>query len=393
MNINMKATPFVGLALSIYGGNKKMEDNNNENRLICSHCGAVIGPDEDYETINGQVVCSDCVERYATRCDRCDTLLWSDDSYGDEYTTLCASCYHNHYVRCCCCDALLHEDDAYNIDGDSYCSECYHDEIDKNRSIHDYGWKPEPIFYGDSRRYFGVELEIDGAGKDSDNADEILATANSGAEHIYIKGDGSLDDGMELVTHPMSLDYHKNFCWEEIMRKAIYLGYRSHQTSTCGLHIHVNRSCFGDTQEEQELVISHILFFVEKHWAELLKFSRRSEYSINRWACRYGYEKSGKDILDKAKKGCQGRYAAVNVMNYSTVEFRLFRGTLKYNSLIAALELVDTICDVAITTSEEEIANMSWSDFVSKITEPELIHYLKERRLYINDVIETQEDM
>ena len=43
---------------------------------------------------------------------------------------------------------------------------------------------------------------------------------------MYIKGDGSLDDGMELVSHPMSLDYHKNYQWEEIMEKAISLGYR-----------------------------------------------------------------------------------------------------------------------------------------------------------------------
>ncbi len=118
-------------------------------------------------------------------------------------------------------------------------------EVDRNRSIHDYGYKPEPIFYGDSKRYFGVELEIDGAGKDSDNADELLSIANKDEEHIYIKGDGSLDDGMELVTYPMSLDCHKDFQWDEIMKKAIYLGYRSHQTSTCGLHVHVNRDCLG----------------------------------------------------------------------------------------------------------------------------------------------------
>ena len=365
-----------------------------ENRMTCFRCGAEINEGDDFETLNGQILCADCVERCTITCDRCGETILSDDSYGDDYTTLCASCYHNHYVRCCCCDALLHEDDAYSIDGDSYCSECYHDEVDKSRSIHDYGYKPDPIFYGeDSDRYFGVELEIDGAGKDSDNADELLAIANREHEHIYIKGDGSLDDGMEIVTHPMTLSYHKDFCWQEIMTKAISMGYRSHQTSTCGLHIHVNRSCLGETTDEQELVISHILFFVEKHWAELLKFSRRSEYSINRWAARYGYEKTGRDILEKAKKGNFGRYAAVNFCNYATIEFRLFRGSLKYNTLIAALELVDAICDVALNMSEDEIANQSWSEFVSQIREQELITYLKERRLYVNELTENEEDL
>ena len=226
-----------------------------------------------------------------------------------------------------------------------------------------------------------------------DNADELLLIANRNDEHIYIKGDGSLDDGMEIVTHPMSLNFHKQFQWEDIMKKAIYLGYRSHQTSTCGLHVHVNRSCLGDSREEQDEVISRILYFIEHHWNEMLKYSRRSEYSMNRWAARYGFEKTGREILDKAKKGNNGRYAAVNLMNYATVEFRLFRGTLKYNTLIAALELVNDICDLAITLTDEGIANMSWSEFVDTVKEPELIQYLKERRLYINEEIETQEDM
>jgi len=264
-----------------------MEKEQDENVRYCSCCAAQINEDDDFEVVNGEVVCEECYEHHTTVCDRCGSVIWSADSYGDEYTNLCSSCYHNHYVRCCCCDALLHEDDAYNLEGDSYCGECYRDEVDKCRSIHDYGWKPEPIFYGDdSSRYFGVELEIDCAGKDSDNADEILSIANKENEHIYIKGDGSLDDGLEIVTHPMSLEYHKQFCWQEIMSKAISMGYRSHQTSTCGLHVHINRSCLGDTQEEQDHVISHILYFVEKNWNELLKFSRRSEYSMNRWASR-----------------------------------------------------------------------------------------------------------
>ena len=80
-------------------------------------------------------------------------------------------------------------------------------------------------------------------------------------------------------------------------------------------------------------------------------------------------------------------------MNYSTIEFRLFRGTLKYNTLIAALELVNSICDLAVNLTDEGITNMSWSEFVDSIKEPELVQYLKERRLYINEEIETQEDI
>ena len=199
---------------------------------------------------------------------------------------------------------------------------------------------------------------------------------------------------MEIVSHPMTLDYHANeMNWEAVLKESLRLGYRSHQTSTCGLHIHVNRRSFGDCPEEQDDVISRILYFVENHWNELLKFSRRSESAMNRWASRYGYESTPKAIMDKAKKGCYGRYTAINLCNYHTVEFRLFRGTLKYNTLIATLQLVNEICNVAVSMSDEELQKLSWSEFVESIKVDELIQYLKERNLYINDKITTMEEM
>ncbi len=131
-----------------------------ENKLICENCGCVIDTD-DYSEVNGQVICYDCIESETTLCDCCGTRIFNDDVYGDDYTTLCPYCYNNHYTRCCCCDALLYEDDAYHLDDEDYCRECYNDECDKFEYIHEYGYKPEPKFYGCSERYFGIELKID----------------------------------------------------------------------------------------------------------------------------------------------------------------------------------------------------------------------------------------
>ena len=140
-------------------------------------------------------------------------------------------------------------------------------------------------------------------------------------------------------------------------------------------------------------MIGRILFLIEKHWNEIFTFSRRSTYNMNRWSARYGYEKTGQEILKKAKHSDHGRYSAVNLCNYSTIEFRLFRGTLKYNTFIATLQFVDTICDVALSMSQVELEELSWSELVSNITYPELIQYLKERRLYINEEISAEEDV
>ena len=165
------------------------------------------------------------------------------------------------------------------------------------------------------------------------------------------------------------------------------------QRGTCGLHVHINRSAFGETEYEQEPAIARILYFVEKHWEELLKFSRRTPRQLERWASRYGYKDRPKDILDHAKKGYGGRYSSVNLENRATIEFRIFRGTLKFNTLIATLQLVNRICDVALSLSDEELQAMSWTTFVSGCQEKELVQYLKERRLYVNEPITTEEEI
>ncbi len=155
-------------------------------------------------------------------------------------------------THCHSCDTLICNNDSYEFECEDYCGECYDDVRYGNSSIKEYNYKPEPLFYGADTFYLGVELEVDCEGKDGENADDILYIGNKSNECIYIKSDGSLDDGFEIVSQPMTLEYHKKYQWNDILKKAVNLGYRSHQTSTCGLHIHVNRNAFGDNQSEQE---------------------------------------------------------------------------------------------------------------------------------------------
>ena len=355
----------------------------------CSICGS-LHPMNELTEFDGSHLCDICLHTETTRCQRCGERIWTDDNTGDSDTPLCRHCYDRYYTTCEDCGRVIHYDDAYYESDDDDEPRCYscHCRLAGQSTIHDYYYKPEPEFYGQGSRYFGVELEIDGAGESRLNASKILSVANAEQEHIYIKHDGSLNDGFEIVTHPMTLDYHLNqMPWAAILAKAKELGYKSHQAGTCGLHIHVNRSAFGNTEEERDAVIARILYFFEKHWEELLKFSRRSHKQLRQWANRYGLKEQPKDILDHAK-GDQERYTCVNLTNYRTIEFRMFRGTLKLNTLIATLQLIDRICDVALYFTDEEIKNMSWTTFVAGCAHlPELVQYLKERRLYVNEPV------
>lgn len=363
---------------------------------FCARCGVLIEDGESYN-FHGEIYCENCYQNETVTCAECGTRILWENNAGCVELPLCRECYTDHYTVCQSCGRVIRQENACyhdEYDEDSaYCENCFDED---GEYIHEYGYKPNPIFHGFGTRFFGVELEIDDGGKLGSNAKIILDAGNIDGENIYIKSDNSLDDGMEIVTHPMTLNYHKyNMPWLEIVNKALELKYRSHKTSTCGLHIHVNRSTFGDTRDEQEDAISRVLYFVEHHWNELLKFSRRTEDQMRSWAARYGYKNNPKDILRHAKDECGSRYTCVNLTNYETVEFRMFHGTLKYNTLIATLELVDMICEIAVNMSDEELQKVSWSEFVLGLDEydhKELITYLKERQLYVNSPVSGEDD-
>lgn len=367
---------------------------NEEQTYLCSECGATV-TEEYLHEFDERMLCSSCLDNLTTICNCCGERIWRSDDEGDGSISLCSGCREYNYVTCEGCGCLIPNDEANYDDDYPYCNECYRKL--QECAIKSYNYKPEPIFYGSGNLFYGVELEIDKGGERSDYAEAILNTANMHNEHLYAKHDGSINDGFELVSHPMTLDYHTNHMnWQDVMKMASDLGYRSHQTQTCGLHIHVSRSAFGKDYTTQEDAISRIVHFVEMHWNELLKFSRRTEENINRWASRYGISTTAKDTYKNAKEKHCGRYVAVNLENYATIEFRLFRGTLRYKTFLATLQLVDEICLLAIKLTDKELEGMSWSDFVSQINsdKSELIEYLKAKRLYVNeptsDNIETE---
>ena len=375
----------------VYSAEEIEEEETMENFGTCEQCGCVLESEYDVNNFDGYVLCEDCLDEQTRICDCCGRRIWNDDDAGDFNTILCEHCRDNYYSCCDDCGRLIHDDDACYVDGEDYpyCPDCY--ERHSRDYIHSYSYKPNPVFHGRGTMFFGVELELDKGGEDDDKAEEILSCTDS--DHLYVKHDGSLDDGMELVSHPMTLEYHKNSMpWKDIVETAVDLGYRSHQTGTCGLHVHVNRKAFGCNRSEQDEVISRILYIVERFWQEMLKFSRRTEYQIDRWAARYGIKDNPKQVMDNAKKGDRGRYACINLCNYNTIEFRIFRGTLKYNTLIATLQMVEHICQTAMEMTDEEITALSWPEFIEKIHYDELIQYLKERRLYINEALEENEE-
>ena len=82
---------------------------------------------------------------------------------------------HSFDDECEVCGAHLEENEVYYEDnsGTSLCYRCFC-ERNRDHCIHDYAYKPDPIFYGEGSRFFGVELEIDEGGENNKNARKLL---------------------------------------------------------------------------------------------------------------------------------------------------------------------------------------------------------------------------
>lgn len=373
---------FSGDKLTEVNGELYCSECMDENFISCEKCRELIHIDDYIEAGNGDIICEYCLDDHYTKCDDCGEYFPNDDVYYDGNIHLCENCMQDYYT-CQNCGEYVHENDTFCYDGEVYCQYCY-ERI--KPFIHDYHYKPEPIFYGEGKKYFGIEIEIDGGGEDNEKAENITQNINYSKEHVYCKHDGSLDEGFEIVTHPMSYNYITKIKndFRIMMEAAINEGYVSHNAETCGLHIHVSRRFFGECEEQQDLHISKILFLIEKHWNKMVIFSRRTEAQLNRWASRYceeGESLNSNNILEKAK--ISGRYHAINLENEHTIEFRFFRGTLKFNTFIATIQFVHHLTDLAKNLSLQETQSLQWDKIVN-INEneyPELAQYLRERKL------------
>lgn len=341
-----------------YNGWTYCENCVDEHFVYCAGCGDLVYKEDAVYSGNEEPYCENCADSLY-RCDHCGEFYVEEDMLFDNYgRCLCRECYGWYYYTCSNCGAFIHRVDAYCDDSDNiYCQECFEDYS----VIKDYCYKPDPIFYGCGNRYLGIELEVDRGGESHSTARDVIDILD---DFVYCKHDGSLDYGFEIVSYPATLDYHmNNVDWERALQYLRDEGYESHDAGTCGLHIHMNRDGFGETEGEQESGIAKVLFFFERHWANIVKFSRRTPEQLDEWASRYLSitPKHPVDVLEYAKSD-MSRYRCVNLCNHSTVEVRVFRGSLIYETFMATLQFCDLLYDIA-EMPLERVMDITWNEF------------------------------
>ncbi len=363
-------------------------------------------------------------EKFSSVCAHCGKKVLSIYTVSDSETTVCLDCYKKYYYRCSKCGKIrsldLNKENSNRHNGtDSYL--VYYDiETGKNRFICEFcqrrdrvinysGYTPELKFHADefAMRFLGVELEVDrpeSGDRISDTYENrdghvynILNIANKKdtQKNLYVKSDSSLHSGFEMVSHPMTLDYHMNHMpWKEIMSYLIEAGYLSNDTETCGLHIHVNRDSFGYAEKDQNRAIARLIYFTEKINAKLCQFSRRTHNQLQEWARSYGRRNKPENYIELTCSNQYDKYRSINLSHRDTVEFRIYKGTLNYNTFIASLQLTNELCRLAAMSSDDEIEKMGWADFIKGINPEknrELMEYLKKQNIYPENSDEKKE--
>lgn len=276
------------------------------------------------------------------------------------HNLVCDTCFEKEYGVCDSCHHIFKLKELHN----GLCPDC-----SKKKFLLPYHkGEPDIVFRGNNKLpYLGVEIEVDKGGRRENIAKRAMDIMNDGDENlVWVSEDESIPDGMEIVTQPCTLQYHKKNKdkYDKLFKMLKSEKYKSDTVSTTGIHVHFNRDYFGDKEVER---IYKLLFFVDKNYKDLIKFSRRKEKAIDKYAKAPTYPLS-EYISTANKSGVRGfHYYGVNISNKDTIEIRYFKGTMKTEILFAILELVEFMAKVAKHYSFDTILQMDWDEIMDSM--------------------------
>ena len=334
--------------------------------MICERCDEVGTTNDTFYEIDGRMMwCEPCTENRAYYCESCSEY----NSFGTSYITdrgesWCEGCTQDAYY----CDDC----DEWNADGCDSCAES------SSRLIHDYNYRPDAIFHStdkNERLFFGIEVEVE-AGRNYELASEYAYRLEA-LDLAYLKSDGSLNHGFEIVTHPMSHDFFKNEAQElwdtlEQLRTNDPYKVKAWDTNTCGLHIHISRTGFSGgahTHRFLNLVYSNKEFYEKlagrssDQWAkftDIIRQDYKRDEEGNRLLDEHGRYSLTTTRSFKNKLSTHfhtDRYSAVNTNNPATLEMRIFRGSVNGTTIKAQLDLAHASVEYTRTLNANDVIN------------------------------------
>jgi len=265
------------------------------------------------------------------------------------------------------------------------CPQCKEDLVIIKR--YDYTIKPkftvikhEPV--KKNNLYYGTEVEVEYPVNSTEETpiSEIGQQVLDwwGNNEIYLKRDGSLENGFEVVTHPFSWSYYKKNVnkWSDFLMYMQTIGLTAdyprdedpNNRSTCGLHIHMSKDAF---------TYMHLYKFVDFFYKRSSRFlihniAQRDSIHFARFN-RQDYERLVK--LSKEKKNVSSsRYSAINLMGgcgldygnhpAKTVEARVFKATLEPFIFHKNFEFLNSLYEFTATHTPKEMRVKAYLEYL-----------------------------
>jgi len=353
---------------------------------------------------DGEIYCMECFDQHHFNCQSCEGVFSRDNLYSADGLAFCEICYGEQYCNCSNCGDAVHFDNAYqNNAGDDFCHCCYRGQVTSN--IHTWDYRPKWNFHTLDKTeglrgrelFLGFEIETKMPVTSIPGNAKFVLKHSDNENLFYLKDDSTIDGGFEIVSHPATLDFHKSREYKKLFSDLIKRGCRSHNTETCGLHVHINRTFLSETDKIK------MAMFVYSQKANIIKIARRDCLQWSRF-------KDIRKLIKKELPLSRERYEALNFTNRKTIELRTFKGTLKYDTFIATLEFVDSTIKFLKTQSISHIGNATsqaqagvWYDYLqylltNKKRYSTLIAYLKakdiifDKHIIHDDAIDTDDE-
>jgi hypothetical protein len=337
---------------------------------ICERCSEGMDNDSSRTVDRDESWCEYCWENYSYYCESC-CESWSGDCTYVQDTPYCERCYESECYWCEDCDESYTNDNRCECGDDDNrgggrCCRAYR----SSGTIHDYSCKPSPMFKGTSKHnmYLGFELETEvqsldtGAYYASSNLDGVA----------YLKHDGSIGNGFEIVTHPHTHQQYRDnskLLWDTIDRLRTDYGARSWDTDTCGLHIHLSRKGFSSGAH-----LHRFIALVYHNAPQMMKLAGRKT-RFARFNDVYTFDEYDRPVFSiKHKVGhpnsfMSERYSAVNTQNEHTIELRFFRGTMNTSGVLSALDLAQAMVEYTreLRLDDVKLGALSWDWFADYV--------------------------
>ena len=357
----------------------------------CDNCGCWFSVDDYNEEVCEDIdetYCENCIDANTFYCDAHECYEVGDDYYYVSGIGDCCSYYcEENLYWCDHCDSYYERSDGRFDDWDEFvCDDCfdrgcghfedeYEDEYNSYRpsivcGYHNSGSLKRTFLDNEPRKdvvHVGTEIEVHNHdGTDPSDAEAVHYILG---DYVVFERDCSIEPGFEIITRPGSIATHMGMYDKlaEACRELVSRGYNSHNSNLCGLHVHIDRDYFGRDTLHQELAESKILWMFAKHWENLVRFSRRKNFGYCekvRYTNYSGEPITVKKLVQENRSNASGHYRAVNIENSNTIEIRLWRGSIRPETIKATLKFTARIAELVKKVSIVQLSKMSFEEIL-----------------------------